>query len=164
KVPPSTIFFLGRENFPRTYGNEKAKYELGKAQVLADTTAGKNKSVTLLVGGSLAPHALAAAETLAAEGIGTLVVNASCLSYPDTATLKQCLAKTEGRLVTAEDHQLVGGMGAIAVHALAQEGVALKVKSLGVRGEFGQSAYLADELYAKHGIDSLAMAEAVRQL
>ncbi|MCB0365965.1 MAG: transketolase [Bdellovibrionaceae bacterium] len=164
KVPPTTIFFLGRENFPRSYSSEGAKYELGKAQILADTSAGKNKSVTLLVGGSLAPHALAAAETLATEGIGALVVNASCLGSPDVATLKQCLAKTEGRLVTAEDHQLVGGMGAIAVHALAQEGAALRVKSLGVNGEFGQSAYLADELYAKHGIDSRAMAEAARSL
>ena len=164
EVPPSMIFFLGRENFPRYYGEQGGTYELGKAQIVTDTTAGMNKSVTLLAGGSLMPQAIKAAQILKDEGIGCLVVNPSQLNTPDVDTLKSCLQKTEGRLITAEDHQLIGGMGAVAVHALVSAGVNLKLKSLGVAGEFGQSAYKAVQLYEKHGLDSQAMAAAARSL
>jgi transketolase len=67
-------------------------------------------------------------------------------------------------LLTVEDHQLIGGMGSLLIHALMQEGVVLKTKSLGVKGEFGQSAYTALELYKKHGLDSGAIAAAAGQL
>jgi transketolase len=67
-------------------------------------------------------------------------------------------------LITVEDHQQVGGAGAMLVSALANDGVSPKVKILGVRGEFGQSAYTADELYAKHGIDAKAIVTAARAL
>ncbi|WP_204714731.1 hypothetical protein, partial [Escherichia coli] len=46
KVPNSAVFFLGRENFPKTYV-AGTSYDLRKAQVLADTTAGKTKSVAI---------------------------------------------------------------------------------------------------------------------
>ena len=67
-------------------------------------------------------------------------------------------------MVTVEDHQLIGGMGAMLTHALLLEGVQLKVRSLGVKGEFGQSAYNAIDLYEKHGMDSSAIVRAVKSL
>ena len=60
-------------------------------------------------------------------------------------------------MITVEDHQVVGGMGSLLCHALATNGVPFKVTSLGVKGEFGQSAYSALELYQKHGLDSKAI-------
>jgi transketolase len=53
-------------------------------------------------------------------------------------------------------------MGAILTHALAIEGLELKVQSLAVKGEFGQSAYNAIDLYRKHGLDSAAIVKAVK--
>jgi len=164
KIPPTTIFFLGRENFPRYYGQKGGIYQLGKAQVVRDTTEDMNKSVTLMAGGSLMPQAVKATEILKAEGIGCLLVNPSILNDPDVETLKGCLQKSRGRLITAEDHQLVGGMGAVAAHTLVCSGVKLKLKSLGVAGQFGQSAYRAVELYEKHGLDSQAMIQAAREI
>lgn len=159
KVPNSSIFFLGRENFPKTYV-AGATYSLDKAQVLKDTTAGKAKSVVIATTGSLVPQALEAATALEAKGVGAVVVNCANVNHVDVATFKTALAKTEGRMVTVEDHQVIGGFGQILCHALLQAKVEIKVKSLGVHGEFGQSAYTALDLYKKHKIDAGAIIEA----
>ena len=55
-------------------------------------------------------------------------------------------------------------MGAQVSHALSDAGIAHTLKSLGIRGEFGQSAYLAEELYVKHGLTAPKMAEAALAL
>ncbi|WP_413582715.1 transketolase C-terminal domain-containing protein [Bdellovibrio sp. HCB288] len=161
KVPNSAVFFLGRENFPKSYV-AGAKYDLKKAQVLADTTAGKAKSVTIATTGSLVPQALEAAKTLEAQGVGAVVVNCVNVNHVDVETLKSALAKTGGRMVTAEDHQMIGGFGQMLCHALLQAGVEFKVKSLGVHGEFGQSSYTALDLYKKHKVDASAIVAATK--
>jgi transketolase len=69
-----------------------------------------------------------------------------------------------GRVVTIEDHQAVGGMGAQVSHALSQAGIAHRIKTLGIHGEFGQSAYLAEELYNLHGLSTAKMVEAALEL
>lgn len=163
RTPNSVIFFLGRENFPKSYA-EGATYALGRAQVLRDNTASFKNAVTLAVTGSLVLQGVEAAKTLEAAGLGSVLVNASNLSHPDVAVFAAALSKTGGRLVTVEDHQLIGGFGAILTHALTLQGSAPKVKSLGVHGEFGQSAYNAIELYRKHGLDAGAIVEAAKQL
>jgi transketolase len=157
------LFFLGREDFPRTFATGEGQYELGRAQLVLDTTQGKKQSVTLWTGGSVLPQAMEAAQVLEQEGIGALVVNASILHRPDVQLLRQCLQQTQQRIITVEDHQLVGGMGAIVAHALAQANVPFKLHSLGVDGEFGQSAYLAKELYAKHGMDAKTIVATARR-
>ncbi len=156
KTPNSSVFFLGRENFPKTYVNG-ASYDLKKAQILVDTTAGKAKAVTVATTGSLVPQALQAAKDLEAQGVGTVVVNCACVNHIDVTTLKEALGKTHGHLVTVEDHQMIGGFGQMLTHALLQANVSFRVKSLGVHGEFGQSAYTAQDLYRKHEIDALAI-------
>jgi transketolase len=162
KTPPSRLFFLGRENFPRTMGTQK--YKLGKDQILLDTTAGMKTSVTVVAQGSLVPEALKAADLLAAKGIGSIIIHGSAVNHPDLPMIKDALAKTGGRLVTVEEHRTLTGMGCMLTHDLAQAGVPLKVKSLGVGNEFGQSAYSALELYKKHGLDSTAIAKAATAL
>lgn len=159
KTPNSSVFFLGRENFPKTYV-AGTSHDLQKAQVLKDTTAGKSKSVTIATTGSLVPQALLAAQDMEAKGVGAVVVNCPCVNHVDVATLKSALAKTQGHLVTVEDHQILGGFGQMLTHALLLANVSFQVKSLGVRGEFGQSAYTAMDLYRKHKVDAAAIVEA----
>jgi len=55
-------------------------------------------------------------------------------------------------------------MGAQVSHALSTAGIAHRMTSLGIRGEFGQSAYLAEELYDKHGLTTDKMIEAALAL
>jgi transketolase len=156
KVPNSSVFFLGRENFPKNYV-AGATYELKKAQVLLDNSNGKAKAVTIATTGSLVLQALEAAKQLEQQGIGTIVLNCPNANYIDAETFKLALSKSHGNLVTVEDHQIIGGFSQMLTHALLQAGLEFKLKALGVHGEFGQSSYTALELYKKHGIDSAAI-------
>lgn len=156
KTPNSYVFFLGRENHPSSYVNG-VKYEWMKAQVLRS-----GSKATLLTAGPLVQKALKAADELKTNGIDVTVINHPFINHTDLATLKAELAKTNNKLITIEDHQVKGGLGALITHDLVQNGVAVNLKSLGIQGEFGQSAYKADELYARHQLDFKGIVEAVK--
>jgi transketolase len=165
--PDSVLFFVGRENFPVSLKTEGAAYAWGSAMTVADTTAGKATSVTISANGSMVVHAMAAAKKLEKDGIGALVLNNSTPNHPDVAGHRAALEKTGNRLVTVEDHQVVGGAGAMLLTALANapDGKPLPgIRLLGVHGEFGQSAYTADDLYKRHGIDADGIAAAAKAL
>ena len=162
--PDTILFFCGRENFPVTLLTAGQTYAWGKALTVADTTAGKSRKVVISATGSLVVHAMKAAEKLAAEGIGAIVLNNALANRPDLAAHKAALAACGGKLITVEDHQIIGGAGAMLVSALVQDGVQFQAKTLGVHGEFGQSAYTADELYKKHGMDAAAIVAAAKAL
>lgn len=162
--PDSVLFFCGRENFPVSLKPAGESYEWGKAMIIADTTAGKNSAVTISANGSLVAAALKAAELLAKDGIGALVLNNAIANKPDLKAHAAALARTGGKLVTVEDHQAIAGAGQVLVASLVEAGVAVKPKILGVHGHFGQSAYLADELYAKHGIGFAGIVAAAKAL
>lgn len=158
RVADSVLFFFGRENHPEYY-NDSLTYEWGKAQVLQEGT-----DVTIVTNGPLVQKALNAAAELSKQGKSATVINSPFANKVDLDTLKSALAKTNGNLVTVEDHQLIGGMGSMIVHELAMNGVNFKVKSLANRGKFGQSAYMADELYALHGLSENHIIEACLSL
>jgi len=158
KTPNSYVFFYGRENFPH-YFNESTKYEWKKAQVLRTGAA-----ATVVATGPTVAKALAAADELAKSGTEITVINNPFVNEPDVETIGAHLGKCEGRLITVEDHQVKAGMGAMLCHELSQKGHRFTVTSLGVHGEFGQSAYQADHLYAKHHMDDSAIVKAVKSL
>jgi len=154
----SVLFFVGRENYPLEW-IPGATYAWGKAQVIES-----GKDVVLVGSGVLFSKCLEAARLLAAKGHSATVINNPFVNRVDLETIGAAVKACGGRLVTIEDHQVVGGMGAQVSHALSQAGIAHRVKSLGIHGEFGQSAYLAEELYVKHGLTGPKMAEAALEL
>lgn len=161
RMPHTKVFFLGRENFPKNFA-PNAKYDLKKAQIVKDEASGK--SVTILASGSCMVQAMEASNILKAKGIGSVVVNPVGHNHLDTATIREALKKTDGRLVVVEDHQQLGGLAQMTAFALMNEGVSAKLKSLAVHCEFGQSAYSAQELYRKHKIDAASIVEAAMSL
>lgn len=154
RTPDSVIFFLGRENHPEHYGIDQFQY--GKAQVLTKGTA-----ATVYACGTLLQEALKAAEVLKEKGKPITVINAGFINYPDTETIATALKETQMNLITIEDHQLIGGMGAMLTHALCLSGIKPNLKSLGIKGEFGQSAYQAMHLYQRHQLDAQSIVNAV---
>jgi transketolase len=164
KSPDTILFFCGRENFPVSLKAEGMRYGWGRAMTVADTTKDKKVSVVISANGSLVAHAMKAADKLAADGIGAIVLNNATPNNPDFQAHQAALARCNNRLVTVEDHQAVGGAGSMLVNVLVQAAVPIKVKVLGVHGEFGQSAYTADELYNKHGIGVDGIIAAVKAL
>jgi transketolase len=154
----SVIFFVGRENYPVQLA-PGARYEWGKAQTLAD-----GGDVVIIACGPLIGRALEAGRKLAEEKIGATVINNPFVNRVDVETIGAAARKCGGRVITIEDHQATCGMGAQVAHALARAGIRHQMKSLAIQGEFGQSAYMAEELYNKHGLTAAKIIEAAREL
>ncbi len=154
----SVIFFVGRENYPLHWA-EGAGYEWGKAQVLR-----KGADVTLVACGPLLGEAFKAAAKLAEEGVEATVINNPFVNHVDVETIGAAVKASHGRVVTIEDHQLICGMGSQLAHALSLAGIPFRMKSLGIPGEFGRSAYKADDLYALYGLTAAKLAEAALEL
>jgi uncharacterized protein YjbJ (UPF0337 family) len=154
----SFVFFIGRENFAFEV-KENLHYQLGRPQLLRSGT-----DAAIVVSGSLVAKGLEAAEKLRLEGVEASVINHSFVNHSDFIQIANWVAESGSKIVTVEDHQLIGGMGSLLTHQLKLLGLEFEVISLGVKGEFGQSAYTADELYAKHHVDSHAIIHAVQNL
>jgi transketolase len=154
----SYIFFVGRENYP-LYWQEGAKYEWGKAEVLAE-----GGDVVIIACGPLVGRAIDAGRQLKEKKISATVIANPFINRVDMETIGAAVKKCSGRVITIEDHQVTCGMGAQVAHALAQAGLAPRMKSLGVHGEFGQSAYVAEDLYKKHGLTAEKLVEAAQEL
>lgn len=158
KVSDSVLFYFGRESHPEYY-KKGLNYQWGKAQVLET-----GSDVTIVANGPLVQKALKAKELLKEKGVNATVVNNPFTNIFDKETFSEVLKNTGGKLVTVEDHQLIGGMGSTLVHALAMNDISFRVKSLANKGKFGQSAYKADELYALHGLGENDIVEACLSL
>ncbi|MFN8370988.1 MAG: transketolase C-terminal domain-containing protein [Bacteriovoracaceae bacterium] len=154
----SVIFFIGRENFPAYY-KENLNYTWGEPLVLVEGTDG-----VIVTSGSLVPELLKAHEQLKTAGLNCTIVHNPFVNRPNSKIIGELIKKNKNRLVTVEDHQVIGGMGALLVHDLKMHQVEFSLKSLGINGEFGQSSYLASELYEKFGISANAVVNAMKEL
>jgi transketolase len=154
----SYIFFVGRESYPLRWV-EGSTYPWGRAQVLRE-----GSDVALIGCGVLVNKAIEAGARLAAEGIRATVINNPFINRVDLATIGAAVQACQGRVVTIEDHQVTGGMGAQVAHALATAGIPHRMTSLGIPGEFGQSAYVAEHLYEKFGLTADRLAAAALAL
>ena len=92
------------------------------------------------------------------------VISNPFINRVDVQTIGAAVKKCSGRIVTIEDHQITCGMGAQLSHALARAGIVHRMHSLGMAGEFGQSAWVAEQLYQKHGMTAAGIARAARGL
>ena len=149
-IPPSSLFFLGREAFPSHFKKE-ADCSLNQAQVVLDYSKFENP-VLVVTCGALVWEAYIAVEKLKEQGRGAVLINSSQVSHPDSLTLSKYLERCGGRILIAEDHQEKGGLGSQILLAL-KDNPPSKIKHLAVRGEIGRSAYTARELYKKFNLD-----------
>ncbi|MCB0378587.1 MAG: transketolase [Bdellovibrionales bacterium] len=163
RVPKSQIFFLGRETYLPTYKTGMT-YKLGEAQVVSDNSGDFKSSVALLALGSLLENALLAQQSLAEQGVGSVVVHPSAANNPDTKTIAEVLKKTQGKMVTIEDHRKLCGFGSILCHQLKLNNIDFTLKSLGIGDHFGRSAYTSAQLYAKSGLGVGDIVEAAKAL
>jgi transketolase len=154
----SYIFFVGRENYP-VHWTENASYAWGKAEVLQRGT-----DVVLIGCGPLLSKAIEAGKKLSEQGVTACVINNPFVNRVDLETIGTAVKNCHGRIVSIEDHQLVGGMGAQVSHALSNAGISHRIRSLGIHGEFGQSAYVAEELYKHHELTAEKMVEAALEV
>lgn len=144
----------GRSGAKRLFGDDH-KFEIGKGQIVRDGT-----DVTLVACGVEVARALEAAELLQVDGIDARVVNMATIKPIDTALLARCAEET-GAIVTAEDHNIYGGLGSAVSEAVTQT-YPCAIEFVGLRDTFGTSGE-PEELAEHFGITAPFIADAAKR-
>jgi transketolase len=130
----------------------------GKAQVFWQS---KKPQIVIIACGTLVYNALIAAKELEKEKIGTIVLNNASIKPLDEGTILG-LAEKYGRVVTAEEHQIGGGMGSAVAELLAKH-KPVPMEFVGLKGTFGESGS-PDELMEKYGMGVRDIKKAVEKI
>ena len=136
---------FGRLAVPRVF-DENYKFEIGKAVTLKEGT-----DVTIIATGLMVNEAIEAAKTLEAEGVSVELINMHTIKPLDKEAVIKAAKKT-GCIVTAEEHNIIGGLGSAVAEAVAEE-CPVPVIRVGVNDEFGKSGP-AVELLHLYGLDA----------
>ena len=146
---------FGRLAVPVINDRPDYKFELGKGVVLRE-----GKDVTIVATGLCVSSALEAAEKLAADGIDAKIINIHTIK-PLDEELIVAAAKETGKVVTVEEHSVIGGLGSAVCDALAER-CPVPVKKIGVQDVFGESGP-AVALLAKYKLDGEGVYEQVKE-
>lgn len=123
---------LGRLAVPVLFDESSYKYELGKGITLSE-----GKDVTIIATGLMVHIAMEAKELLAADGINARIINIHTVKPIDRDLIIRAAAET-GAIVTAEEHNVIGGLGS-AVAEVVVENCPVPVKMVGIQDKFGKS-------------------------
>lgn len=146
---------FGRAPVPVINDHADYKFELGKGVVLKEGT-----DVTIVATGILVSAALEAAEKLAEDGVSAEVINIHTIKPLDEEVIIASAKKT-GKVVTAEEHSVIGGLGSAVCECLAEK-YPVPVKRIGVYDEFGESGSAA-ALIEKYGFDGKGVYTTVKE-
>ncbi len=132
------------------------KFEIGKGVKLRD-----GKDVTIVATGLCVAESLAAAERLKDEGIDCEVINIHTIKPLDEEIILESARKT-GKVVTVEEHSVIGGLGSAVCDVLAEK-LPTRVLKVGVNDVFGESGPAA-KLIAKYGLDADGIIKKVKEI
>ena len=131
---------FGRAATP-VFHEEGYHFEIGKGEVLRD-----GKDVAIIANGIMVPEAIEAGKALAEQGIDAMVINMATIKPLDEELVLSAARKC-GKVITVEEHNIIGGLGE-AVCSLLSEKLPTPVKRIGVNDEFGHSGPAAS--FRKH--------------
>lgn len=146
---------FGRAACPVINDRPDYKFEIGKGQILREGT-----DVTIVATGICVGNALEAAEKLAQDGISAEVINI-CTIKPLDEELVVASAKKTGKVVTAEEHSVIGGLGSAVCDALCKS-YPVPVCKIGMQDVFGESGSAA-ALVEKYGLDGNGIYKTVKE-
>ncbi|WP_339885100.1 transketolase family protein [Polaribacter vadi] len=146
---------FGRPKVP-VFMPTDAKFEIGKGILLTEGT-----DVTIVATGHLVWESLQAAEQLEAEGISVEVINIHTIKPLDEEIILKSVTKT-GCIVTAEEHNIIGGLGESVARTLSLNTPTVQ-EFVGTNDTFGESG-TPEQLMKKYGLDSEAVIKAVKKV
>ena len=146
---------FGRLAVPVINDRPDYKFELGKGVVLRE-----GKDLTIIATGLPVNNCLEAAEKLAADGIDAKVINIHTIK-PLDEELVAAAAKETGKVVTVEEHSVIGGLGSAVCDVLAEK-APTQVMKIGINDTFGESGP-AVELIKKYGLDSESIYQKIKE-
>ncbi len=145
---------LGRLAVP-VFNEDDVEFTIGKGKVMRD-----GSDVTVIATGLEVNEAMIAADTLAAEGVSVRVVNMATIKPIDKDIILQAAADT-GAIVTAEEHNVNGGLGSAVAEVLCESGKPVPMLRVGVEDAFGRSGP-ALELLELYGLTAPHIVEKVK--
>ena len=145
---------FGRLAVP-VFNEENVEFTIGKGKVMREGT-----DVTIIATGLEVNEAMIAADTLQAEGIDARVVNMATIKPIDKDLILACAAET-GAIVTAEEHNVIGGLGSAVAEVLCESGKPVPMLRVGVEDTFGRSGP-ALELLDYYGLTAPHIANKVK--
>lgn len=145
---------FGRLAVPVINDTPDYKFELGKGVVLRE-----GKDVTIIATGLPVSECLAASDKLAADGIDAKVINIHTIKPLDEDLVVKA-AKETGKVVTVEEHSVIGGLGSAVCDVLSEK-CPTQVMKIGINDTFGESGP-AVELVKKYGLDADSIYEKVK--
>lgn len=155
KIKDPVYMRFGREKVP-VVTTEKTPFEIGRADIYRD-----GSDVTVIACGSLVYEALIAAEKLSKEGIELRVINCHTIKPIDEKAIVNA-AKDTGAIVTAEEHQVHGGMGS-AVSEVVSKNYPVPIEYVAMMDRFGESGE-PNQLMHHFGLDSKGITSAVKKV
>lgn len=153
KKPGPMYIRLGRSGVPVIY-EESSKIEMGKANVLKE-----GKDITIIATGIMVESALEAEKKLSQDGISAEIIDIHTIKPIDEDAIIASAKKT-GKVVTAEEHSVIGGLGSAVAEVLSQN-LPTKMAFVGQHDTFGESGK-PDELRAKYGMTAEDIVRAVK--
>lgn len=153
--PGLTYVRTTRKSYPSLYSADHP-FQIGKGEQLRDGT-----DATVIACGLMVGEAMKAADALAADGISIRVVDMYTVKPIDTKLLIRC-AKETGAVITAENHNIIGGLGDAVGAALLENNLAVPMEKVGVQDRFG-SVGPQDYLQEEYGLTAKAVVEAVKR-
>jgi transketolase len=151
---PAYVRF-GREAVP-VVTNGDTPFELGKAYCCR-----KGTDVAIIACGAMVYYSLVAAEMLESKGISAMVINCHTIKPIDSETIVEA-ARATGAVVTAEEHQVMGGMGSAVAEVLSQQ-YPVPMRMIGIKDRFGESGS-PDVLMKEFGLDEHAIFNTVMEM
>jgi transketolase len=153
---PKPIYLrLSRDKFKDLYTSE-TEFAPGKGIVVREGT-----DITVIACGLMVGNAIDAAEELAKEGISVRVVDMFSIKPIDEALIVRCAEET-GAIVSAEEHNIYGGLGSAVAEVLTKHGCGVTQGFVGVNDCHGECGPYK-KLLAKYGLDANAIANKVRE-
>ena len=146
---------FGRLAVP-VFHSDDFKFQIGKGELVKD-----GKDVAIIANGLMVYEAIQAAEALEAEGISARVINMATIKPLDEQIVLQA-AKDCGKVITCEEHSVIGGLGE-AVCAVLSEKLPTPVRRIGVNDEFGHSGPAA-ALLKQFGLSAEHIVEVAKEL
>ena len=146
---------FSRYGSPVIHDADSDTFKIGKGEVLRD-----GMDVVLIANGLLVAEALQAADILAQQGISARVINMATIKPLDEDLVLK--AAECGKIVTCEEHSVIGGLGEAVCAVIARHGIACPVERVGVNDEFGHSGP-AGELLAQFGLCAKHIAQVAQQ-
>ena len=147
---------FGRLAVPVFHDPDNYHFEIGKGEQLTE-----GNDIAILATGLMVNEARIAAEQLAAEGIHARVINLHTIKPLDEELVLKVAAEC-GKVITAEEHNVIGGLGE-AVCALLSEKLPTPVRRIGVQDEFGCSGPAWDLLHA-YGLDAATIVKTTHEM